>query len=386
MPLYLKATQSLSSSEISGSETETFTGTVTAGDAGVQRDNEVYVAEGATYVDVEVPVDAATLKLDATLRWEYADVAGVGIPDLDFQLPDPNGNEIDSSGNSSGPEHISADTTIPGTYTYRVYGWANGPTDFTVESTKLKGGAAPVVRPFASDFTLGAERFDFDGNVSLAWAPQGSVEAYEIEASTDGVNYSVYGTGGGDSSGVDIAGLADGTHSFRVRAITAGLVGKYVTDPSNAEAVTVARRVETDASGSISPVNKTIVFGAGVTDLTTALKNESATVFYPTTRLEIVSVESKNNSVRVANADNGGDGVTRVAAYDYSQLVGADFQPNEETATRGLRFNNPNTVLFTFTARVIANVPVAGGGGATSATSADQDRLRLAAPLGAEGN
>jgi hypothetical protein len=183
------------------------------------------------------------------------------------------------------------------------------------------------------------------------------------------VNYSVYGTAGGDSSGVDLADLPDGTHSFRVRAITAGLVGKYVTDPSNVEAITVASRVETDASGSISPVNKTIVFGAGVTDVTTALRNQSSTVFYPTTRLEIVSVESSGNSVRVANADNGGDGVTRVAAYDYSQLVGADFQPNEETATRGLRFNNPNTVLFTFTARVIASVPAAGGGGTTSATS-----------------
>jgi hypothetical protein len=70
--------------------------------------------------------------------------------------------------------------------------------------------------------------------------------------------------------------------------------------------------------------------------------------FYPTTRLEIVSVESSGNNVRVANADNGGNGVTGVAVFDYSQLVGSDLQPNEETATRGLRFNNPNTVLFTF--------------------------------------
>jgi subtilisin family serine protease len=370
MPMYLKATPSLPSSEISGTETETFTGTVLAGDAGVQRDNDVYAASGVTYVDVPVEVDAATLKLEATLSWGYTDVpeAGVGLPDMDFLLFDPNGNQIDDSGNSSGPEHVSADTTIPGTYTYRVYGWANGPTDFTIESTKLKGGAAPVVQPFTSDFTLGGQRYDFDGNVTLAWAPQGAVESYEIEESTDGVHYSVYGTAGGNSSGVDIADLPDGTHSFRVRAITAGLVGKYVTDPSNAEAVTVAQRVETDATSSISPVNKTIVFGTGVTDLTTALKNQSSTVFYPTARLEIVSVESSGNTVRVSNADNGGDGVTKAAVYDYSQLVGADLQPNEETATRGLRFSNPNTVLFTFTARVVANVPAAGGATSTSST------------------
>ena len=370
MPMYLKATQSLPTNEISGTETETFTGTVLASDAGAQRDTGLYVAEGATYVDVPVQVDAATLKLDATLTWDHTDVAGVGIPDLDFLLIDPNGNEIDSSGNSSGPEHVSADVTRTGTYVYRVYGWANGPTDFTVESTKLKGGATPVVHPFASDFTIGSERFDFDGSYVLNWAPQGQVEAYEIEESTDGTNYSVVRTVPGTATSAEFAGVSNGTRSYRIRSITPGLIGKYVTGASNAESITVARRTETDATGSIALVNKTILFGAGTTDLTTALRNQSSTVFYPTARLEIVSVESSGNSVRVANADNGGDGVTRAAAFDYSHLVGADLQPNEETATRGLKFSNPNTVLFTFTARVIANVPAAvGASGATSTAS-----------------
>jgi subtilisin family serine protease len=370
MPMFLKATQSLPADDISGSETETFTGTVTASDAGVQRDNEIYLAEGATYVDVPVQADAATLKLDATLTWDQTEVpaAGVGIPDLDFLLFDPNGNEIASSGNSSGPERVSADTTIPGTYIYRVYGWANGPTDFTVVSTKLKGGTSPSVRPFAADFTLGDERFDFDGAYTLGWEPQGSVEAYEIEESVNGAGYSVVRTVPGSATSVEFVNVPDGRRSYRVRSITAGLVGKYVTDPSNAESITVALRSETDATGSVEPVNKTIVFGAGTTDLTTALKNRSTTTFYPTARIEIVSVSSSGNSVRVANADNGGDGVTGPASFDYSQLVGADLRPNEETAARGIRFSNPNTVLFTFTARVIASVPVGGG---TASTTTD---------------
>jgi hypothetical protein len=368
MPCYLKATPSLPSNDISSSETETLSGTVLVGDAGVQRDNEVYAASGASYVDVPVEVDASTKKLDATLTWDYTDVpeAGVGLPDLDFLLFDPNGNQIDDSGNSSGPEHVSADTTIPGSYVYRVYGWANGPTDFRIESTKLKGTAAPFVYAFASDFTLGTERFDLDGNVTLRWQPQGDVEGYEIEESTDGVNWTVVGTARDSDIFAELTNLSEGPHSYRLRAITPGLVGKYVTDPSNAESVTVVRRTAVDATDSISPVNKTIVFGAGVTDLTTALRNQSSTVFYPTTRLEIVSVESSGNTVRVANADNGRDGVTGVAVFDYSQLVGSDLQPNEETATRGLRFNNPNTVLFNFTARVIASVPA--GGGTTTTT------------------
>lgn len=370
MPLYLKAAPSLPSNEISSAETETFTGTVTAGDAGVQRDNELYLAGGTTYVDVPVQVDAATLKLDATLSWDYTDVqeAGVGLPDLDFMLFDPNGNQIDDSGNSSGPEHVSADTAAPGTYIYRVYGWANGPTEFRIESTKLKGGAPPLAQAFASDFTLGSQRFDFDGSYTLNWQPQGTVEAYEIEESTDGTNYSVVRTVNGSTTSADFTNVGDGTHSYRIRSITPGRMGKFVTMPGNVESITVAKRAVVDATSAIAPVNKTIIFAGGMTDLTTALKNQSSTTFYPVTRMEIVSVESRDSSVRVANADNNADGVSAAAIFDYSQLVGADFQPSEETATRAIKFSNPKTILFTFTARVISSVPT-GAAGATSTGS-----------------
>jgi subtilisin family serine protease len=371
MPLYLKAAPSLPSNEISSAETETLTGTVTAGDAGVQRDNELYVAGGTTYVDVPVQVDSSTLKLDGTLSWDYTNVeeAGVGLPDLDFLLFDPNGNQIDDSGNGSGPEHVSADTATPGTYIYRVYGWANGPTDFKIESTKLKGGAPPAVQAFASDFTLGSQRFDFDGSFTLNWQPQGTVEAYEIEESTDGTNYTVVRTISGSATSAEFTGVSDGTHSYRIRSVTPGRVGKFVTIPSNVESLTVARRAVIDATSSITPVNKTIVFAGGATDLTTALKNQSSTTFYPVTRMEIVSVESKDGSVRVANADNNADGISAAAVFDYSQLVGADFLPGEETATRGIKFSNPNTVLFTFTARVMASVPTGAAATTTGTTT-----------------
>jgi subtilisin family serine protease len=375
MPMYLKATPSLPSNEISSAETETFTGTVTVGDAGVQRDNELYVAGGTSYVDVPVQVDAATLKLEGTLSWDYTNVeeAGVGLPDMDFLLFDPNGNQIDDSGNSSGPEHVSADTTAPGTYIYRVYGWANGPTEFRIESTKLKGGAPPAVQAIASDFTLGTERFDFDGTYTLNWQPQGTVEAYEVEESTDGTNFSVVRTVNGSATSAEFTNMGDGTRSYRIRSITPGRIGKFVTMPSNVESITVARRSLVDATSSISPVNKTIVFAGGATDLTTALRNQSGTTFYPTTRMEIVSVESRDGSVKVANADNSADGVSAPAIFDYSQLVGADLLPNEETATRAIKFNNPNTILFSFTARVMASLPTgaaaAASGGSTGGTT-----------------
>jgi subtilisin family serine protease len=368
MPMYMKAGPSLPSSAVSSSESETFTGTVLAGDGGAQRDNGLYVASGATYVDVPFEVDASTLKVDATLSWDYTDVpeAGLGLPDLDFLLLDPNGNEIGSSGNGSGPEHIAADTPTPGTYVYRAYGWAGAATDFTIESRKLKGGAPPVVQAFAADFVNGNERLDFDGNYTLSWQPQGAVEAYEVEESTDGTNYSVVRTVPGTATSADFAGVGDGSRSYRVRSVTQGRVGKFVTTPSNVETVTVARRSAVDATGSLSTVNKTVVFGAGTTDLTTALRNSSPNSFYPTVRLEIVSVESGGNSVRVSNADNGGNGVTGAAVFDYSQLVGNVFRPDQESGVRAVKFSNPNNALFTFTARIIANVSTSTGGTSTT--------------------
>ncbi|MDQ4121519.1 MAG: S8 family serine peptidase [Acidobacteriota bacterium] len=370
MPMYLQATPSLPSDQIGSSETNTYTGTVQASDAGVQRDNEIYVAEGITYVDVPFEVSPSGLKIDATLSWGYTDVpeAGVGLPDLDFLLFDPNGTQIGSSGNSSGPEHIAANTTIPGTYVYRVYGWANGPTDFEISSTVLSGGAAPAVKAFASDFTLGNQRFDFDGNYTLNWEPRGSVEAYEVEESTDGNNWSVVRAVDGNTTSVAFSNVGDGTRNYRVRSITPGRIGKYVTIPSNTESITVARRVATDVTSTVTPVNKSIVFPAGSTEIVTALKNDSGSTLYPTIRAEIISVQSSGNSVSVANADNGGNGISTPAVFDYSNLVGADFAPNEESGTRMIKFNNPNTVLFTYTVRITAHVP-AGASSTTTTTS-----------------
>jgi hypothetical protein len=380
MPLYLQATPSLPSDQIGSSETKTYTGTVLAGDAGAQRDNNVYVAENATYVDVPVNIDASTLKLDATLTWDITNTgAGVGLPDLDFLLFDPNNNEIGSSGNADSPERIQANTTIPGTYTYRVYGWANGPTDFQIESTELRGGSAPAVQPFAADFTRNGVRYDFDGNYTINWTPKGSVEGYEVEQSTDGVNWTVVGAVDGNTTSGNFTNMADGTYSYRVRAITPGRIGKFVTVPSNVESITVSRRAETDATDSIAPINRSVTFPAGATELVTALKNNSTTTFYPNMRFEIVSVQSTGNSVKVTNADNGGDGVNNVAVFDYSQLIGDSFAPGAESGNKTIRFANPNMILFTFTARVKANVLTGSAtssgttssstGGGTSGTS-----------------
>ena len=375
MPMYLQATPTLPSDDISSSQTATYTGTVLAGDAGVQRDNGAYLAAGATYVDVPFEVGTSTLKLDATLSWDFTHLTdtpqSLGLPDLDFMLYDPNGNEIGNSGNGSGPEHIAVNTTIPGTYVYRVYGWASVNTNFEIRSTQLMGGAPPVVQAFAADFTSGSQRFDFDGTYTVNWQPQGSVQGYEVEESSDGVNWTVVGAVSGNTTNAVFSNVADGTRSYRVRSITSGRIGKYVTIPSNVESITVSRRLEVDATSSIAAVNRSIAFPSGATELVTALKNQSSTVFVPYIRFEILSVQSTGNTVKVANADNGGDGINSPALFDYSSLVGADFISGEESGNRTLRFHNPNTVLFTFTARVRAYVLQGGTVAGASETGSE---------------
>jgi hypothetical protein len=120
----------------------------------------------------------------------------------------------------------------------------------------------------------------------------------------------------------------------------------------------------------LSQINRSITFGSGTTDIVAALKNVSTTTLYPNTRLEIVGISSPGSTVRVSNADNGGNGITTAAVFDYSQLVGADFAAGEESGNKTLRFSNPNTQLFTFSVRIIANAATGAAGGGTSSASA----------------
>ncbi|MGS2720051.1 M36 family metallopeptidase [Paraglaciecola aestuariivivens] len=91
---------------------------------------DVQVAEGVDYVDVIFTALSSATSAVATLSAD-AEVGGA-YPDLDFFMLDQDGNELASSGNL-GPNEQVGSTVSPGeTYTLRVKGWANGPTQFTI--------------------------------------------------------------------------------------------------------------------------------------------------------------------------------------------------------------------------------------------------------------
>lgn len=380
VPMYLRALPTVPASA-AATETQTLTGTVTAGDTGQQ------LASGVTYVDVPFEAGAAALKVDAKLDFSTDD----GVTDLDLYLFDASGNQIASSTKAGGPENISANITGGGTYVYRVSGWSNGPANYTITSTQSLGGAPPVVQPFASDFT-GADgrRTDFDGSYTLNWQPQGSVLKYEVEESTDGTHYSVLRQVDSNTTSLVFQDVPNGTRSYRVRSITPGQIGFFVTIPSNVESITIDRRGKVDITATTSSAISNVSLTGGVFQMNIDLTNGSTSTYVPLVEFNIVRVTSTSGTVSVTNADNGGNGASASspALFSYSNLLGVDqqFTPAEKTGTRTLQFRDNASEMFSFDAVVTAyqngSAGAAGAGGANGsspngASSSSSNGLQL---------
>jgi subtilisin family serine protease len=365
--MYWRANPSTPVAGSGSTATQTFTGSVLASDGGLQRDIlKDYVAADVTYVDVPFEVSPATVGIDATLAFassQLTDIPGVGtlaIPDLDFMLLDPSGQEIAHSSNGGGPEQLSVSVSQSGTYTYRVYGWLNPPTDYTLTSTQLLGGAPPVVQAFLADFVdVQSNRIDFDGNYKLAWfASQGSVQKYEVEESTDGTNYSVVRTTTPDTTEASFSDVPDSTRSYRVRAVLPGKIGYYVTIPSNVETIVVDRRCKVNITNGTNSAVSGVSFAGGVFQLNLDLTNTSSSTYYPLVELNIVKINSTSGTISVINADNSGGGTNTAtgALFGYSNLLGSDetFSAGEKTGSRTIRFRDNAAELFSFDVVVTA--------------------------------
>jgi subtilisin family serine protease len=361
VPMYLRALPTVPAGA-AATETQTLTGTVLAGDTGQQ------LADGVTYVDVPFEAGSAALKIDATLDFSTDD----GVTDLDLYLFDANGNEIASSTNAGGPESLSANISGGGTYVYRVSGWSNGPANYTLTSTQSLGGAPPATQPFASDFT-GADgrRTDFDGNYTLNWQPQGSVLKYEVEESTDGTHYSVLRQVDSNTTSLAFQDVPNGTRSYRVRSITPGQIGFFVTIPSEAQSITVDRRTKVNISDLVRGEMSNVSFVNGIFKLDLSLVGDKInTTYFPVMELNVVGITTStggsNNTISVKNAENSKDGksVLTGALFSYSNLLGADqvFTPAEITGGRTLEFNDQSAQPFNFDVVVTAYQGGTGGG------------------------
>ncbi|MBA2708043.1 MAG: S8 family serine peptidase, partial [Gemmatimonadaceae bacterium] len=338
MPFYMMLTPTAPAGAAS-SEPLNFAGNMPASDGGLQ------LIEGTTYQDYTFNSDSPAAALDVRLDWqeEIDDV----VADLDFYLYGPDGTEVTHSAEAGGPEHIATQLGAPGTYTLRVAGFANGPTDYTISGSFSKGGSAPTTQAIAGEFTdASGKAVDFDGSYTLAWQAVGNADKYEIEHSTDGTNYAVIGQTAGDTTSQSFSAQPNGTHSYRVRALTPGQIGFYVTPASNAQSIVVDLRGKVNITGQVERAIRdgSVSFTGGVFKMDINFKNISANNYVPLVEAQVVSITSRTGTVRVRNADNAADGksVASAALFGYSSLLGTDqvYSAGETSGNRSIEFTD----------------------------------------------
>ncbi len=366
MPFYFKPGPSLPATPII--DTRVQTATVPATSAGTK------VMSGVDYVDVPMAVPASTYKLDVNVEWFERPTGGQ--EDIDYQLLDPDGNVIASSGNGAGAsEHVNLSITRGGTYTHRLIGYTNAATDVTITSTLSEGPAAPAAQTIAGDFVDSQSRHvDFDGNVTLSWTPAGGEQGFEIErSSASNPDWTFVADVDGNTTSYNFTNLANDTYSFRVRGIQPGQIGKYITNAGNAVSVTVDARSKVDITSLISYPISNISLSGGVWQQDVNIVNNSTNTYVPFVDLNVVGITSASGNVKVINADNGGTGKTasNPAYFAFSNKLGSDqiFSPGEATGARTVRFQDSASELFSWDVQVTAYVQTGGASSSSSQSS-----------------
>ena len=166
-----------------------------------------------------------------------------------------------------------------------------------------------------------------------------------------------------------MSGLGDGRYFFRIRALTPGQIGKYVTAGSAATGIVVSGRTQVDITNLVQVKIVGGTFGSAPT-MNVTLTNKAAQTYLPLVEMKVVRISSLSGGVVLTNAENGktGKDAANAALFDYSRQIGSDeaFTAQEETTQKTLNFSNPVQEQFTFDAAVTAYQ--GSGGGASQAS------------------
>jgi hypothetical protein len=214
---------------------------------------------------------------------------------------------------------------------------------------------------------------DINGAYQLQWAAPATAPAkYRVQESSDnGATWTTLADVPASQTAFDIAGRANGSFSYRILCLFTVEHGLYPSAPSEVRAVLVDRRIETDVTTLIEGAiaDNTYSLSGGFTQFGWTLKNISGdTTIYPPLQFTITSIQSRSGAVRVANADNSGDGVSTPATFDYTNAAGTDLSPGEASGATTLKFSNPGSELFTVTAVVRGHLRDPSGGAQASAS------------------
>ena len=349
------------------------TATVTTGAYGVP------VADGVTEVNVPFEVSASTFQIEADLEW-FTRPTG-SQEDIDYELLDPDGNVIASSGGPAGAsESVKVRVNRGGTYVHRVLGFVNAATDVNITTKLTKGPDAPAAQTIPGDFVDSQSRnVDFDGSFTLNWTGVGGEQGYEIEqSSSTNPEWQLIATVGAGTTSQSFTNLTNDAYSFRVRGIHPGQIGKFVTNSGNEVSVLVNTRSKVDITSLVSYPILTASFSGGVWQQDFALMNNSTNAYLPLVEFNVIGVNSASGNVRVINADNLKDGRTpaNAALFGFSDKIGSDqvFSPSEATASRTVRFQDSAGEMFSWDVQVTAYVGTGGTAGASQAPPAGESQ------------
>jgi subtilisin family serine protease len=189
---------------------------------------------------------------------------------------------------------------------------------------------------------------------------------YRVQESADnGATWTTLADVPASQTTFDISERVNGSYSYRVIGLVPVQHGLYLTAPSTTRNVLVDRRLESDVTALIkgAMVSNSMSFAGSVMQFDWTLKNKSGdTTIYPPLQFSITSIQSRSGTVRVANAENSGDGVATPATFDYTSAAGADLAPGEVSGAKTLKFNNPDSEMFDFTVVVRGHLRDASGG------------------------
>ncbi len=265
------------------------------------------------------------------------------------------------------------------------------PFYYRAVSPTVAGAAAPQMGSVGGNEVAGTPATDINGAYELYWAAPASgpqPSKYRVQESKDGgATWATLADLNNSQTLFQISGRGNDTFQYRVVGLYPVEHGLLAGPASAAQAVRVDRRVEQDVTGLIEAAiaDGTLSFSGGFTQFDQTLKNNSSAALYAPLQFVVTSVQSSSGRVAVANADNRGAGTAASpAAFNYSTSFGPDFAPGETSTTKQLRFSNPGSELFQFTAVVRAHVPdpaysngsasgggTQGTGGSTSGGTSD---------------
>src|SRR6185295_8769773 len=231
-----------------------------------------------------------------------------------------------------------------------------------VTTTRSHGNMTPPTMPAVNTDFVDAQgnHVSFNGNFSINWTPNGGEQGFELEQSNNNQDWNVIADVSAATTSYSLSNQADGSYYFRVRALDAGQIGQFVTNPSNVSSVVVSSRSKVDITNLVSYPVSNVSLSGGVWQQDVSLVNNTTTAYVPFVDFNIVGVTSATGTVRVINADNGQNGTApaNAALFSFTNKLGADqiFDPAETTASRTVRFQDSASEMFSWDVQATAYV------------------------------